>query len=193
MSLERRRGLFGELYFLVNEVVEWTSPSAGLHSWKGLMKANHDFQFPNGSIEVKTTSASTPHSFRISNVLQLDDESVPNLFIYLVTVDEHESGMQSLPEIIDAVRSTVDPHARIDFDDALVDAGYLPTHSIHYQSPRYSVRSIRTFRVTEGFPRILEKNLDQGVEGVTYAVAISACLEHECSPEEIRICTGADR
>ncbi|MCB9789040.1 MAG: PD-(D/E)XK motif protein [Deltaproteobacteria bacterium] len=184
LTLEARRGLFGELFLLLKRVLPRTGAPAAIASWKGCTGASHDFQWRDGSIEVKTTSASTPHAFHVSSVQQLDMAGQGQLFIYFAVVDEAEAGDFSLPDLIEAFRQEFTQPALDAFEDCLVEAGYLEGMRQVYASPRYSVRRERFFRVDEGFPRLRESRLPQGVEAVRYEVAVSACSAWEVEATE---------
>ncbi len=185
LSLEERRGLFGELTFLSDLLLHGLASHEAVHAWKGSKGANHDFQLRSGNVEVKATSANTPHSIRISNVGQLDEQGVSALFLLLIILDENESGQASLPEMIHWIRSNLDGTAADDFEESLIDAGYLDLHAEIYSSPRYTVRSRRYFRVQDGFPRLLASTLPSGVEDVRYSVAVAACVAFECNEEQV--------
>jgi hypothetical protein len=179
LSLEERRGLFGELLFLRDVLLPHMDGLAAVRSWKGWQSANHDFQLPAGSVEVKTTSANLPHAFHVSNVGQLDDGATAALFVHLVQVSEEESGASSLPELVASVRERLPDDGIASFDDALVEFGYLDAHAESHSLPRYTIRSRRYFVVEDGFPRLLGNMVPPGVEEVSYAVAIAACAPFE--------------
>jgi hypothetical protein len=176
LSLEQRRGLWGELRFLQMLAAEIGWESA-VSAWKGFQKANHDFQCPTCAIEIKTTAAATPRAFGISNVRQLDDEEIGQLFVGLFRVEESDSGGKTLSEVVDAIRANLEPRARSQFDDGLFRVGYIEGHVKQYSSPRYIQKKIDWFKVATGFPRILGAEIPNGVEEVRYRVAIAACKD----------------
>ncbi|MDE2822622.1 MAG: PD-(D/E)XK motif protein [Chloroflexota bacterium] len=184
MSPEARRGLFGELVFLRDCLLTVLPGTEALKAWTGPRRAPHDFQTPHGSVEVKTTSAASPHSFRVANIRQLDDRSVSALFICVVTVDESEGGQETLPEAIDRLRSALGASGG-GLDEPLIRAGYIEAQRLLYKSPRYSIRSLRFFRVGEGFPRLLESKIPNGVEGVSFSVALAGCAGFSCSDLDV--------
>lgn len=185
MSLEERRGLLGELYLLRTHILPNTDADTAIAAWKGSRRANHDFQFLRGSIEVKTTSSNTPHSFHVSNIKQLDSPGQGQLFVFFVLVEESEGGDASLPSLIDLVRNELHGAALDAFEDCLVEAGYLEAQREQYASPRYSLRRERFFRVDDGFPRLRESELPSGVEDVRYQVALAACTPFEVFESDV--------
>lgn len=185
LSPEERRGLYGELAFLERLLTQGVTATGAVRAWTGCRGANQDFQLPGGSVEVKTTRANTPHSFRVSNIAQLDDRAAGVLFVHLVQVEESENGEQSLSELIESIRQRLDDSALLEFDDSLADAGLPKGQEDAPASPRYTLRARRYFRVGEGFPRLLDSALPPGVEDVGYSVAIAACTPFEC--EELQM------
>lgn len=174
LSLQARRGLVGELCFLRDELLPRMGES-GAECWMGWSGANHDFQLPRSSIEIKATVANTPHSFRVSNVGQLDDTSTPALHLCLTAISESENSGETLPEIVESVRQALGTQPADEFDDRLLQTGLIPAHFHLYSSLRYTIRWRHLYRVSEGFPRLLGSSLPSGVEDVEYAVAVAAC------------------
>jgi hypothetical protein len=62
------------------------------------------------------------------------------------------------------------------FNGKLVEGGYLDAHAPRYSSA-YEQRSLRWFRVREGFPRITESMLPDGIGDATYTLSLAACKE----------------
>ena len=184
MSREARRGLYGELVFLRDYLLRVLPGTEAVKAWSGPRRAPHDFQTPPGSVEVKTTAAASPHSFRVANVRQLDDRGVSSLYICVVRVDESEGGEETLPEAIDRLRSALGASAK-QLDGPLIKAGYIEAQRTLYESPRYSIRSLHFFQVGDGFPRLLESEIPNGVEGVSFSVALAACAAYACSDREV--------
>jgi hypothetical protein len=180
LSVSERRGLFGELIILRHLMSHRVEPVAAVDSWRGALGANHDFQFPSGSIEVKTTAAVTPTTVRISNARQLDDSGVAALMLVLVVIDESESLGQSLPSIIDDIGGRLSGRASTMWLDRLTAAGYLEVQRHLYDSPGYLVRDLRYYLVASGFPRLTESDLPDGVSEVAYSVALAALKPFRC-------------
>lgn len=81
LSPEAQRGLYGELLFL-NRLIEATSqPFAAVQSWTGPAQFQQDFRSGGWAVEVKTTSGTNNDRLTISNVLQLDDANLEDLFL----------------------------------------------------------------------------------------------------------------
>ena len=184
MSREACRGLYGEVVFLRDHLLKVLPGTEALKAWKGPNRTPHDFQTPYGSVEVKTTSAASPHSFRVANIRQLDDRGISALYIFFMRVNESEGGEETLPEAIDRLRTALGAGGT-QLDEPLIKAGYIEAQRALYESPRYSVGLYRFFRVRDGFPRLLESDVPSGVEGVSFSVALAGCADFACSDREV--------
>src|SRR3712207_8281404 len=62
-------------------------------------------------------------------------------------------------------RSTLFPYTTLfrSFGQQVMRVGYLATQAKLYTEPRYSVREMNTYLVGDGFPRIVEEDLLDGV------------------------------
>src|SRR5262249_23565936 len=90
MSLEAQRGLWGGLHVLRAHLLPAFGAAAALPAWKAGAAAHQDFQFPAGSMEIKTTAAKQPQSIRITSERQLDSTGVGALYLQVVVVDERD-------------------------------------------------------------------------------------------------------
>jgi Putative PD-(D/E)XK family member, (DUF4420) len=174
---EAQRGLWGELHCLH----EWLIPKLGvgmaIAGWKGGERAQQDFQFAAGALEVKTTIAKQPQTIRITSERQLDDTSWPALFLHVTVLALHEGTSDSLPALVETLRTllAVQSATREQFEDSLLEAGYFDVHAPYYAARGYSVRATHWFSVRENFPRIIEATLPQGVGDIHYVLSLAAC------------------
>jgi hypothetical protein len=184
LSVERVRGLYGELFTLRSTLLPRLGANASVTAWRAPTASHQDFQMVTGAVEVKTTAAKQPQSVRIASERQLDGTGVGALFLHVVIVDEREvennggpPGGESLPELVGDLRRLLTPisSALEIFEERLVDAGYLQAHAHRYDCTRFALRGIRTFAVTDGFPRIVEKELKPGVGEVSYSLSLAVC------------------
>lgn len=177
LSLEERRGLFGEITVLRGILDSRSVPeSTAVGGWHGPMSANHDFEYAGCSIEVKTSCTKQEQRMHISSERQLDWSQARRLLLVHVSVAEDTEEGMSLPSLVEAVRSHLSgPEISDRFDDLLLQAGYLQQDEGAYSRPRYLVRECQVFDVKEGFPSILESDLRKGVGGVTYSIGIGSC------------------
>lgn len=183
---EAQRGLWGELYFLREQLI----PTLGFEAvtaWIGGERTQQDFQFERAAVEVKTTLAKQPQVVRITSERQLDDANWPALFLSVIALDVREQGGETLAALIASLRRNLgsEPAAQEHFEDALLAAGYLDAHETKYMERGYLVRSQNSFRVKQGFPRLVERDVVDGIGDVNYGLAIAACADFKVSSNEL--------
>ena len=183
---EAQRGLWGELHFFREQLF----PSLGAQavmSWTGGKRAQQDFQFERAAVEVKTTLAKQPQVVRITSERQLDDTNWPALFLTVIALDVREQGGETLAALIASLRRTLgsEPAPQEHFEDALLAAGYLDAHESKYMERGYIVRSQNSFRVKRGFPRLVERDVADGIGDVNYGLAIAACADFKVPTNEM--------
>ena len=182
---EDQRGLYSELWALRDVVAPALGFQAGVEGWTGPEPASHDYQLPGAAIEVKSTAGAQHQVLRISSERQLDETGADSLYLVHLSIDARLGGGETLPDIVAAVRtaargSTVEGT----LEDRLLEVGYLDVHAPHYTTG-YTLRRVGAYRVQEGFPRIVERDLASGVGDVRYSVAVTECQEWERPLEEI--------
>ena len=52
---------------------------------------------------------------------------------------------------------------------------------MEYDGPAFTCVTLRVFEVRDGFPRITPKDIVQGVNEVSYMLALNACIPYEIS------------
>ena len=56
LNKSAQQGLYGELYFMFQYLFKEVEPLEALKFWRGHDRGTHDYVFPNGNAEIKTTS-----------------------------------------------------------------------------------------------------------------------------------------
>jgi len=200
LSPEAQRGLWGELHVLSDHLLPRLKPAVAINAWKGSQAAHQDFQFADGAVEVKTTAAKAPQNVRITSERQLDDTGVGALFLHVVAVDEREvqsgggSSGQGLADLVTYVRTQVsaDAGALGTFNDRLLERGWVDDHAPRYEGRRYTVRKELTFLIGQEFPRLVERDLPDGVGDVAYSLSLPACRKFAVAFEEVMTAIGSD-
>lgn len=193
LSATEQRGLYAELRTLRDVFLGHISPLKAVKAWTGPQRSHQDFRLEGVGVEVKATVESVPVEVKISSARQLDDSGFDDLFLRVVLLDDRVLGEvtlgfgESLQELVEDIRQRLDatPEAVELFNDSLLDAKYLETDGEAYQLHRYAVRDTLSYRVTDGFPRILERNLPIGVGDVAYIVAVAACTPFCISEDDM--------
>lgn len=188
LSEEAQRGLYGELYFLRKNLLSTPEHFAvEISGWTGPKNRQHDFQFNDVAVEVKTCSAKQHQKLQISSEQQLDEALVGNLFVFHLSLSAIENHADTLPALVADVREvlhTVYAAASI-FEGALLERGYLDAQAWRYQKTGYVVRESNIFRVTGNFPRLTERDLPLGLGDLTYSVSVSECKKFNVPLEDV--------
>jgi hypothetical protein len=170
ISAEDEVGLVGELTLLEKILAEGISPDMAVRAWTGPLDGLRDFEIGFGAIEVKTTIASAGFVAKISSLEQLDDSSCKPIFMAAVKYSLSENGI-TLPDKILKFRNLLesDPIAYSEFDNRILAAGYLATHSTKYHR-RFSLGQISIIEVNENFPKLTHGNVNLGVISARYEI-----------------------
>lgn len=189
LSPVAQRGLYGELRFLQDYLIPAVGAGQAVPAWTGPRKTQQDFQISGIAIEVKTSTAKQHQKVLVASEQQLDDTGLDALYLYHFSLREVRDGGETLPGIIDNIRDKLSggPATSMHFEDLLILAGYLDDHRGRYEDTGYADRTGQAFHVREGFPRITEKALVNGVGDVQYSVSLSACAFFVVDDETFRI------
>jgi len=179
LSLERQRGLLGELMWMVHILQAGIEPEICIKSWKGCERGFHDFDIAGNVVEVKTTMMKEPRKVYINNERQLDDTGLKSLYLFVVSLSTVDGHGQSLPDIVTTLRRAFKERSSLkySFEHALRESGYLDIHAHHYRQ-RYALKKEELFSVEEGFPRIIA--VPAGLGNIRYSLLVSSCHDYAC-------------
>jgi hypothetical protein len=174
LSPEEVRGLFAELTFLRALLTEMKSEREAVDAWLGPDRAQHDFVFRNVSVEVKSLSGAERNTVRISSEDQLESlNDVLFLRIYRLSNLPDSAGAISLNDIVSELQGKLSgTDAAETFERKLVSYRYAPMPD--YNEPLFIVSEARTYRVSEGFPRLIRSLLPSGVRSVSYEIELES-------------------
>ena len=177
LSEQRQRGLFGELYFIRNHLTNKSDGHKVIHYWKGHELKHHDFSFPNGALEVKTTIRKAHKKVVISSEKQLDNTGFDNLFLYCVTLNMDSNSGQSLTHIVNELYDFFNkyPGASILFNNYLNNSGYLEEHEDLYDKNKYIFKKEYLFKVDDNFPKIIDP--PEGIGDIKYSLMIASVVD----------------
>lgn len=178
LSPSAQLGLYGELLFLARYAPKYLPIELAIDAWTGPLGTNQDFELGRVAVEVKTTRANTQEHFHVSSERQFDTAGLERLLLFQLAVDVRQGEDNTLPQLVSEIRGLLAelPAALLVFNHRLLEAGYLDAHASLYMKAAYTEREHRVFQVREGFPRITEADLRDGVGRVNYTVSIAACL-----------------
>lgn len=182
LSREKQVGLFGELMFLQHCVQE-TSVSTAIASWKGCAENEHDFVFPVGSFEIKTTTSES-RRHRISGLDQL--VPVPGSPLWLlsiqVTAATPDTG-RTLSDVVDETRKMAGDNPGL--DKSLARAGWRERDRATYRTP-YRLRSTpAAYKVDGHFPSVTRASLAHGsarpelIVSASYVIDVTSLIPGE--------------
>ena len=183
---DRRRGLFGELY-LLKELILSNYGSEGLKFWSGPSGAMHDFEIGKFAIECKTMAGNKSQKITISNERQLEDAGYDDLYLACIAITVRANGTPTLVTMVKEIEKALetDPLNLVNFRNNLLRCGYCSVHEDIYQREGYHVDEIISFRVSDGFPRLLASDLMDGIGGLRYTVDLSACTDYKIKFEKL--------
>jgi len=180
LSAQEVRGLYAELEFIRGCLTMVDEQLPFLEGWLGPLDGPHDFVLGDFAVEVKSVTSSQKDRVRISSENQLITH-LDNLFLHVIFLAEFHDCKKgrSLNQQVEIVRDAIRvPDHRDLFDSRLYETGYMELKE--YDIPCYSVTKNQTFRVMEGFPRIVSENLAEGVANVTYDLDLKFLEEYKC-------------
>ena len=185
LSIEEVRGLFAEIVFLTELIDRQMSSSDAVEAWLGPERSHQDFIFGNTAVEVKSLSGAERSSVRISSEDQLESlNDALFLRVYRLSSLADAAGARSLNEIVTAVQARLGEADAVEaFDRKLVAHGYAPLPD--YDEPRFVVSDVRSYRVGDGFPRLMRSQLPTGIANVAYDIRLETIAPYECDEAAI--------
>lgn len=180
LSAEEVRGLFAELSFLLELIEQQPSSAVAVEAWLGPEKSHQDFIFGNTAVEIKSLSGTERSTVRISSEDQLESlNDALFLRIYRLSSLPDATGAQSLNEMVAVVQARLAEAEAVEaFDRKLVAQSYAPLPD--YDNPRFVVSDVHSYRVGDGFPRLVRSQLPTGIDRVAYDVRLESIALYEC-------------
>lgn len=185
LSIERQKGLIGELLLFNSIQDEGYSIDALLESWTGPDFNDKDFRFGSFGIEVKLTSSKVP-KVKISSERQLDSENLTKLYLLIYIVEEVKDKGLSLNSIIEQIRNKINnnQNALKKFNERLLLVGYFDEDFDNY-SNQYAFRKRNFYEVNNNFPRLVASDLPTGLFDTKYNIELSAIEQFLVNNESI--------
>jgi hypothetical protein len=176
----QQRGLYGELLTLLDPLARVIGIDEAVAAWLGPDGMPRDFEVANIGVEVKTTATNEPQVATINGERQLDDRGMRALRLIHHSIELVRDGSDTLPALVARAREEAAGSASAGIlEDRLLQSGYIDHHQPFYRRTGYLLRGSRLFAVVDGFPRIVETDLRDGIGGVRYTLALSACAQFE--------------
>lgn len=183
LSIESQRGLFGELCFLKSLVERHGSPA--VYNWSGAKATSKDFEFHRKAIEVKSTFSNAPLALKISNLLQLDDADLDELYLLHQSFEIAETGALTLQDIIDDIRKLLGISGELQkFNDMLIAYGYIEEDRHEYTEEYRHILS-RIYHVKSDFPRLTKQMASSAIVSATYEISLGACVPYVTDLDDV--------
>jgi len=187
LSIERQRGLFGELTFLNTLLSRSGDHIKCIISWVGPEGANQDFNNERSAVEVKVSKATKP-SVHIASELQLDYTKLDHLFLCVFHIDELSNGTDTLEKLISEIKSRINNQydlVRL-FEEKLDQAGIPEGTENLYDNTGFIIRSKRIYKIQEGFPVLTNEIIEnEAIHNVQYQIDLSVCEPYEVDQEVV--------
>ena len=185
LTIERQKGLIGELLLFNSLLDEEYSIDALLESWTGPDFNDKDFRFGSFGIEVKLTSSKVP-KVKISSERQLDSDNLTKLYLVLYVVEDVKDKGFSLNSIIEQIRTKINnnQNALKFFNERLLLVGYFDEDFESYNR-QYAFRKRKFYEVSSDFPRLVASDLPIGLFDTKYNIELSAIEQFLVSNESI--------
>ncbi len=185
LTAEEVRGLFGELTFIRQLLRQGFTEREAVESWQGPEDSHQDFIWGNSSVEIKCLSGRERSTVRISSEDQLEAVN-DNLFLRVFRLADM-SGSEKARSLNDLARevegSFSDSEALENFSNKIAKAGYVELHE--YDNPKFIVAEEKSYRVTNGFPRLIRSEIPEGVVRVGYEIELESIKPFECNDQDI--------
>ncbi|MFU8870409.1 PD-(D/E)XK motif protein [Micromonospora sp. SL4-19] len=193
LGADARRGLFGELVVLRDQVMPVVGSEAAVSAWRGPTGSHQDFQLSPCAIEVKTGAGKNPRTIAVANERQLDGTAAGQLLLCHLSVDERQGGSgESLNDVVDDLLGKLATGPADEFADLLVRAGYLSEHQHLYDEPHYTVLRTDFWHITGEFPRIVEADLRPGVGSCSYRISLVGLDQYGVPAERVAVIMKGD-
>lgn len=172
-------GLYGELIFLKKYLLPNCPVKDVLEFWRGHDRKHQDYRFPNGNLEVKTTTAKQHIKVFISSEKQLDITGIANLFLLCIVLNDSVSNGVSLKVLVEECEELIGENllAQRMFTDYLINAGYLKKDEAYYNEEKYTISKELVYEVKEGFPCIT--NVPNGIGDIRYSIMLASCENYK--------------
>lgn len=188
LSREDQLGLIGELRTMSDDISSVKGIGIALEAWRGSEGAPKDFELAGLCIECKARGASSRGKVRISSEHQLADVLGHHLVLLVHTFAsavKDELGAMDLHNLVSSIRSDVNlqrPDLEQMLEEKLEDAGYEDEHEYEIVVLH---RSTESYSVTDGFPRIVPGNYQEGPIEVSYDLPLAQLAPFKIGKDEL--------
>lgn len=187
MSVELQMGLFSELSFIKDVLVQKLGIKQALNSWVGPDKDKQDFLLDNFIFEIKSHRTSKSPTASISSAGQLHSEKEP---IYLISYALTTNAADG-PSIIDLVKEIEVLIDKNDNGSGLIESfhlqldnyGYNPEFTIERPALKFLIDSMTCYYVDDDFPKLTKIPME--INHLQYGIDLTKCSNFKFDIEEV--------
>jgi len=186
LSTEAEIGLIGELLLL--KILLTRNPNLDLiNHWRGPLGSTHDFVGNDVSIEVKTTTVKQKRFVKISSEFQLDIENSQKLFIAHIEINESikSSNSFNLISLVFEIKKIISLELHPVFNGLLACVGLKEADAHFYEKKQFALVEMQFYSVTEGFPRLISKDLSPNISDTQYRLNLAGLDSFKTNTEDV--------
>lgn len=182
-SMSAARGLYGELLVLESHLDDKKySQDKILEGWHRPAPANHDFDYEDHTLEVKTVSRSNT-TIKITSEDQLTAVENKTLYLKMYRIENvNKSHIDSLGILFNNIKEKLQPMLVNTFEIKCAEDIFCEYLGPDYMPLDYKFTIIEDFLYDvnqKDFPRIRKMDLDNGISKVSYNIDISSIEKHK--------------
>lgn len=174
MPSESNQGLYGELYFMDNYMLNKYNSIDAIRSWSGPNKSSKDFSIENEWYEVKTILSSSL-TIKISSISQLSSLTPGNLVVVKIDrmSDKYKDGYSDIYDLFRSIMFKItDNETKEVFIEKLIKYGFDFENNSNIE--KYKFMNISFYKIDDAFPRLKESDVKyQEIGKVTYELLLN--------------------
>lgn len=163
-------GLWGELYVLLEHLIDRLEPIEAIGSYVGLRNAPQDMAARDFTVEVKTTTQKTPKKISISSLEQLDAWPARQL-LTLILASRTDTGI-SVSDLLEEIEKRIRADSKALRSFRLSVSQKLENASETQLIENFSPDSEVAWEVTQDFPALRRSQVATGVVDASYDIGI---------------------
>lgn len=179
MTTEMQMGLFSELCFINEFLVHQYTIDDAINGWCGPERDLIDFNLHDCLYEIKSYKSNNGPVISISSNNQLfsDDKPLKLITYGLTSTDVGLTVIDLYNEIIENHLDST-PYLINVLENKMIEYGCFPD-STKMELIKFKVDSIRKYKIEDGFPRILQNNIPNGIIRLKYSIDLHFCSAFE--------------
>ena len=178
LSPEKAKGLFGELYFLNEYMIDKYGDEKAIKCWSGPEMYNKDFSVDQTWYEIKTINAGSA-TIKISSIQQLSSDVFGHLAVIRVEemADAYDGDKSSINKLCQLIIPRInDSETKDIFLQKLSDIGYDFCDDLGNKN--YKVHQMDYYGVSDSFPALRENDIKfEAINNVSYELVLKLLTE----------------